>query len=85
MVLVPGFLSDWRAYADVAEALERSLARATGGRRRGRRAVAGGLRPTLAGGDFSVIVDAIDASVRKCSARSMVRRCASLRTALGGG
>ena len=70
VVLVPGFLSDWRAYADVAEALERSLARATGG---GvvvdvARVAGADWWPTLAGGDFSVIVDAIDACVRKCSA-----------------
>ena len=54
VVLVPGFLSDWRAYADVAEALERSLARATGG---GvvvdvARVAGADWWPTLAGGRF---------------------------------
>ncbi len=71
VVLVPGFLSDSRAYADVAAALERSLARATGG---GvvvdvARVARADWWPTLAGGDFSLIVDAIDACVREASAK----------------
>ena len=86
VVLVPGFLSDWRAYVDVAEALERSLARATGGVVVDVARVAGAdWWPTLAGGDFSVIVDAIDASVRKCSAKVNGAKVCVVAHSAGGG
>ena len=69
VVLVPGFLSDARAYKDVAVALERSVRRATG-----ERVVVSVARvsladwaPTLAGGDFARVVDKIDACVREAS------------------
>jgi hypothetical protein len=70
VVLVPGFLSDARAYEDVAVALERSVRRATGARVvvSVARVSLADWAPTLAGGDFARVVDKIDACVREASA-----------------
>lgn len=71
VVLVPGFLSDARAYEDVAVALERSVRRATGARVvvSVARVSLADWAPTLAGGDFARVVDKIDACVREASAK----------------
>lgn len=86
VVLVPGFLSDARAYEDVAVALERSVRRATSDDVvvSVARVSLADWAPTLAGGDFARIVDKIDACVREASAEVGGKKVCVVAHSAGG-